>query len=214
VNRFIARQPIFDTNNNVYGYELLYREGARNCYVGENSGGRADANSSSLIVDIRRVGLRALTDGKKAFVNFTDTLILSEAGAEAAFANEDIVAEVLESVLPTAEVVRACRGLKRARYQIALDDFEYSREYAPLIELADIVKIDFLAEPPARIARAARLTRLANPRARLLAEKVETRQMYELARELGFAYFQGYFLSKPVILEARKKKKSEAGFEV
>ncbi|HIK91758.1 MAG TPA: HDOD domain-containing protein, partial [Planctomycetes bacterium] len=37
----------------------------------------------------------------------------------------------------------------------------------------------------------------------LLAEKIETHEEFEFCRELGFDYFQGYFLSKPRMVSGK-----------
>ena len=43
----------------------------------------------------------------------------------------------------------------------------------------------------------------------LLAEKVETPEQYELAMELGYHYFQGYFFCKPQVQSTRRIPKSQ-----
>ena len=55
-----------------------------------------------------------------------------------------IVIEVLENVEPDREVLAACKKLKKDGYKLALDDFIYAPKFKPLLELADIVKVDFI----------------------------------------------------------------------
>ena len=52
--------------------------------------------------------------------------------------------EVLEIVEPEEKVINACCELKRNHYLLALDDFVLRPGCEPLIELADIIKVDFL----------------------------------------------------------------------
>jgi c-di-GMP-related signal transduction protein len=33
--RYVARQPIFDREEKVFGYELLFRDRLENCFVGD-----------------------------------------------------------------------------------------------------------------------------------------------------------------------------------
>jgi EAL and modified HD-GYP domain-containing signal transduction protein len=104
-------------------------------------------------------------------------------------------------VTPDDQVIAACQRLKDAGYQIALDDFVDADEYAPLVSLADIIKVDVLATTPA--GRRAMVDRYAPKGIRLLAEKVETPEMFREAVDEGYAYFQGYFFARPSMLRAR-----------
>ena len=77
-------------------------------------------------------------------------------------------------------MIDACRRLKAAGYRLALDDFVERPDYAPLVEMADILKVDVLATPPG--VRADLCRRYRSDRRKLLAEKVETREVLEPRR--------------------------------
>jgi len=109
--------------------------------------------------------------------------------------------ELLETVEPDAEVLQACQKLKHAGYLIAMDDFVYEPRYEPLLEFTDFVKVDFLATPEE--ARKSLLQKISPLRVRLVAEKVETLEMFQHGIESGYSFFQGYFFSKPAILVAK-----------
>jgi EAL and modified HD-GYP domain-containing signal transduction protein len=195
---FIARQPIFDTRQNVFGYELLYRQGTQSNVF--NSAVDADEASSKVMVDsFMGIGIDKITNGKKAFVNFTKNLIMNESAT--LFPKNSLVVEVLETIEPTPEIVEKCKKLKNQGYVIALDDFVFSKEFIPLIGLADIIKIDFLNTPEAELEKYFKI--IGKTHIKFLAEKVETREVYDLALSMGFVYFQGYFFSKPVILSEK-----------
>ncbi len=199
MNVHIARQPIFRKNLSVYAYELLYRNnGTTNAFDPTKSG---DAASSSVLLDaFGSIGLENLIGKRKAFVNFTEDLIAMEVAT--LFPPDQLVVEILETVSPLADIVEKCTSLKAAGYAIALDDFVFTPEYLPLVGIADIIKIDFRQTPPDKIAKYIALTRQRN--IMYLAEKVETREEFDLAAELGFELFQGYFLSKPVIVSGQR----------
>ena len=88
--------------------------------------------------------------------------------------------------------------MKRGGYCIALDDFIEQPGYEPLIELADVIKIDVRLTPaehwPALAAKYLR------GHCQLLAEKVETEEEFARTKAIGFSLFQGYLFSKPSIL--------------
>ena len=83
-------------------------------------------------------------------------------------------------------------------YLLALDDFDPAGPTGALLDLADIVKVDFMAftEPDARQRIAHDLVRRGIT---LLAEKVETAEDIEQARQFGYTYAQGYFFARPEI---------------
>lgn len=106
--------------------------------------------------------------------------------------------EVLEDVQPDAEVVRACRLLKASGFRIALDDVVSSAIPTVLLDLADIVKVDFLQTDGLTRRQIARALR---PRGiRLLAEKVETEEDVTRATADGYELFQGYFFARPALV--------------
>jgi EAL and modified HD-GYP domain-containing signal transduction protein len=117
------------------------------------------------------------------------------------FPKDTLVVEILETIKPTPIIVEKCKKLKDQGYLIALDDFVFSREFIPLIELADIIKIDFLSTSQIELETYFKI--ISQSHIKFLAEKVETRDVYELAVSMGFSYFQGYFFSKPVILSEK-----------
>jgi EAL and modified HD-GYP domain-containing signal transduction protein len=194
---FVARQPIFDRRRGVAGYELLFRAGLENAFP---RGMDPDAASAQVINDTLLVfGFDALTAGKLAYVNVTNR-VLNE-GLYGVLPSRRTVIELLETVRPDQAAVEACRQAKKAGYSLALDDFVYRPEMDPLLRLADVVKVDFLATDAA--TRRVLPERLKPFRVKLLAEKVETWEEFEQARAEGYTYFQGYFFARPEIV-ARK----------
>ncbi len=133
--RYVARQPIIDREEKVFGYELLFRDGLVNAFSGDtDEASRATLDRSLLM------GLDVLCDGKRAFVNCTrDTLIK---GLVTLLPPASTVVEILENVSPDPDVVQACQSLKEAGYMIALDDYVANDARASLAEIADIIKVD------------------------------------------------------------------------
>ena len=193
--RFVARQPIFDREEKVFGYELLFRDGLENAFTGTDveAASRATLDSSLLM------GLDVLCDGRRAFLNCTrDTLVH---GLVRLLPSQSTIVEILENVPPDPEVMAACRQLKEAGYMIALDDYVTGDAREPLVELADIVKVEMKLTTSAQ--RAELIKRHGVWHCRMLAEKVETREEFAVVRQQGFAFFQGYFFRKPEILSTR-----------
>lgn len=195
---FVARQPVFDTQRRLYGYELLYRKGKNNFYEGEDDNlSTVEVISNSFLV----MGFNELTDHTRGFINFPEDLLLNDVAR--LLPKNQVVIEILERVCISREVLDACRRLKQLGYTLALDDYvirEPDAMTAELIELVDIIKVLFPLE-----AGKTELQFLRKYRGRIkfLAERIETQSQFEQARKLGFTLFQGYFFSKPMIVKAK-----------
>ncbi len=193
---YVARQPIFDRNMKVFAYELLYRSGMSNSF---SNADEDMATTHVLLNSFYNIGLDKLTYGKTAFVNFTANLLKQDIAT--LFPNTALVVEVLENVCPEDEIVNRCKELKKSGYKIALDDFVLRDDYEPLINIADIIKVDFQLTDLSE--RKTIVDRYSNKKIEFLAEKVETQKEYIDAKSMGYTYFQGYFFSKPTIMSGR-----------
>jgi c-di-GMP-related signal transduction protein len=198
MDALVARQAIFDRDRRVYGYELLFRSNAGLNEFDGTEGGLATQQvlANSLLV----IGLENLVGTKKAFVNFGRGPLLQ--GWHASLPRENTVIELLETVEPDDEVLQACRNLREQGYQIALDDFVLRPGCERLLDVADLVKVEIQSIP-----RPEQKVLVRSWKARglqLLAEKVETYEEFEWAKQAGYDYFQGYFFARPVMVRGRQ----------
>jgi c-di-GMP-related signal transduction protein len=192
MDSFVARQAIFDRDLNVWGYELLFRSGIADTY--DATDGEA-ATASVIANGFFEPGFENLLHGVKASVNFDRALLVGNVGRTLPLPKGTIV-EVLETVEPDDEVMAACAELKERGFLIALDDYTGDPKLDRLVEIADLLKIDVLAVdggPERAILDRAKARGLLT-----VAEKVETREAWERAREAGYDYFQGYFFAQPI----------------
>ncbi|MBU0943015.1 MAG: HDOD domain-containing protein [Proteobacteria bacterium] len=202
---FVARQPIFDRHKRIFAYELLFRAGMDNAFPDLDGD---TATSSLLSSSFFTVGIEQISGGHKAFINFTEELLLR--GTPAMFPSGNIMVEVLENVTPDDDIIAACKELVAKGYELALDDFVFTEAWLPLVKLAKIIKIDFMLTSQEKIEEIVAVVKPYN--CQLLAEKIETYQKFQQARQLGFVYFQGYFFSKPEILKNKDIPSSQLSY--
>lgn len=195
-SHFVARQPILTADEKVFGYELLFRDGIEDFFQCSD----ADAASRNTLNASMLLGLNALCDGRRAFVNCTRDILLKD--YITLLPSSQTVVEVLETVPADDLVVAACRRLKETGYMIALDDFAWNDPREVLTDLADIIKVDLAAT--SAVDAAAMVKRYGAWRCRMLAEKVETPDEFVAAKKAGFLYFQGYFFQRPEIIAAHE----------
>jgi c-di-GMP phosphodiesterase len=193
---YVARQPIFDGQLDLWGYELLFRRANEStAIVGDH-----DAATSTVVINaFTEIGLQNLVGDHAAWLNVSRDFVISK--LPLTLPPKRIVLELLEEQQVDDELLGALTQLRALGYTIALDDFTWDEEHAPLVEHVGIVKIDFLARTDEQIA--VDVARLRRPGVMLLAEKVETRADYRRALDLGFDLAQGYFFCQPEIVSAR-----------
>lgn len=196
---FVARQPIFDRDRRLVGYELLYRA---NVEAEDSAGDKDDAGmtGATLVNGVLGIGLDQLTGSMPAWVNFSRELLVNH-DFEVLDPRRCII-ELLESVDCDAQSVAACEALRAKGFTLALDDFAAGDDYDPIIKLAQVVKLNVLDVADDELATI--VERFAQYNVRLLAEKVETRAVFESCRALGFSYFQGFHFSRPEVVERRE----------
>ncbi len=196
-NIFIARQPIYDRNKGVLGYELLYRNSTVNEALIEDGD---SASCETILNTFMHIGIDSIAGSALAFINLPREFLVNEALTP--MFREQSILEVLEDVAADEEVIAGLKRLKSQGFKIALDDFVFTEAVKPLLELADFVKIDVLNLTEDQVHQ--QLAHLKPYAVKLIAEKVETPQLYRVCEALPFDYFQGFFFCRPELLHRKK----------
>jgi len=189
---FIARQPIFNREIEVIGYELLYRSGSQSK---EYDGVSSENSTASVIIGLFESGLENIIEDKCAFINFDGNFIHTD--ALELIEPDRLIVEMLEDVKVDVLLTDRLKEVKSKGYRIALDDFTEDYHDYPLTDYADIIKYDLIETPLKMIGMEVQKA-LQNDKI-ILAEKVETEEEFQQAKKMGFHLFQGYFFSKPHI---------------
>ena len=178
---YIARQPILNRNKQTVGYELLFRDGPENCFP--NIGDEQATNRLLNDNFFSSAGEAQLTSGKRAFVNFPYSSIVS--GTPLLFPKQSFIIEILENCEPTDELFEAIKKLHQKGYTLALDDFIPNKQWTRFFPYIHIIKFDIRI---ISIEKAARFIQFYKEKTKLrfLAEKVETQEEYQQAYDAGF----------------------------
>ena len=197
MNVFVGRQPILDLQENIFGYELLYRNSEKNRFPMIDP----DRATIELIVNtFLSIGAREIAGERTLFINFTGNLLAQDIFGS--FDARCVVIEILEDVAITPALISKVRELKEHGFRIAMDDFILQEQYdvhSSLFNYVDYLKIDFLnTTAEERVAIEKFSKEYAN--IALIAEKIETETEFLNAKESGYTLFQGYFFAKPEII--------------
>jgi len=197
VEVFVARQPIFDRNRKVWGYELLFRSAASQTRF---DGTEATSATRQVISNgMLSIGFDKLLRGKHACINFGREMLLQD--LYTSLPHQTTVIELTEDIEPDTEVVAAVKRMRAQGYRIALDDFRACPQMEPLIALANMIKVEMFTPKPQQEA----MVREFHDRGiRMLSEKVETDVDFRWALRAGYDYFQGNFFSCPVVMRGQQ----------
>ena len=194
---FLGRQPILDRNQEIVGYELLFRSADMDHAVFESY---SHASSNVITHALSSFGMHEVLGGKFGFINVHLSLLLSEI-LELLPIGQTVL-ELLEIIQLDDQVIERCRELKKMGFMLALDDHEFDAANDKIYFVVDIIKIDILLTGMDALPEV--LRQLRKYPVKLLAEKVETVEQFQICYDLGFDLFQGYFFARPVVLYRRK----------
>jgi len=203
---YLATQAILDRNENIYAYELLFRSPAssKQAQVFDN----VQATSRVLVNTLNSIGIDSLLGNKIGFINLNEEMLHDE--VIDLLPKDKFMLEILEFTAVDEKLVSRIQELKQQGYHFAIDDLilddEMLAHFAPLFPLVDLLKIEVIDMNADSLRQT--MEKFKPLGVKLLAEKVENREMFELCHSLGFDFFQGYYFSKPVIIE---KKSLEPG---
>ncbi len=195
---FIGRQPILNRKQEIYGYELLFRAAADHTTAQFES--QAQASASVISTALSDFGLQDVLGDKFGFLNITEKVLHSE--MLELLPIEQSVLEILETIELDDNVRLRCNELKSMGFKIALDDHIYAPQHSAFYKIIDIVKVDIMATDPLELPLIA--ANLRKYPVQLLAERVETVDVFEKCMEYGFELFQGYFFERPVIIGQKR----------
>lgn len=200
---FLGRQPILDRRQNIAAYELLFRSGHFEGATFED-----DVFASTTVINhaFTELGVEAVLGKHPGFINLSAALLMSD--VIELLPRAKVVLEILETVKVSDALINRCAELKARGYVLALDDFVgHEREFTPLLDVVDIVKVDVQRLTPQALESVTR--RLQQVNRRLLAEKVDSREQADRCLELGYELFQGYYFARPSVITGRRLLRAE-----
>lgn len=203
---YIARQEILDTTDKLVAYELLYRDHAHGI---KEFPSHLKATSQVLMNILTNINIAdAIPKGMKAFINVDETVLLS--GVIDILDKNVFVLEILETTDLSEKLIKKIAHYHKSGFKIVIDDFDCSaqmiKKFTPIFKYLYLIKIDVLVSNKENLKNL--IQRFKKMGKKVLAEKVETKEEYDLYKEMGFDLFQGYYLGKPEVIELNIHKEA------
>jgi EAL and modified HD-GYP domain-containing signal transduction protein len=191
---YLARQPIVDNTQTVLGYELLFRDGEKNCFPDIDPD---EATSKLLTESHLTTGVEVIANGKLAFINFHEDTLIHR--FPTSLDPHKVIIEIVETVALRADLLEACKSINELGYKLALDDYDFTSKWDVLLPYVHFIKVDITDHSVQVIG--ANMAKLKASGAKLVVERIETKEQFACFREMGFDYFQGYFFARPEIVK-------------
>jgi len=196
----VGRQPIMNAVEELVAYELLFRA-TPSAISSALFQDHKQATSNVIVNTLSTFGIKEILGGHRGFVNVDGEMLMSD--WVKLLPASMIGLEILEHTEITPELIESCLRLKTMGFALALDDHRYDRKFEPLYNgIVDIVKFDLHLTPLDQLYQEVELLR--NYPVKILAEKVDRRDVYLRCRRMGFDLFQGYFFARPTLMQKRR----------
>lgn len=193
--QYIARQAIFRPDQEVFAYELLYRDSDNNAFpVGVSDG---QATGRMFFNSLMFIGVDRLAAGQLAFINLSDESLLQE--LPSLLAPQKIVVEIVERSKNIPSLVNTVTKLTEKGYRFALDDYDGASKWEPLLPLMEFVKIE-VEQPIIKTNMTVKKLKRQYPDIKVIVERIETKEEFEIIKSSGADFFQGFFFAKPEML--------------
>lgn len=200
---YIVRQPIQDRAQNVIGYEMLYQQRVTDMY------GESDSMAANAIGDfLVQLDSENLLDGKEAYITFTPNLLLKD--IPKMFSPTKLVIQVEDNSIVHPLAQKVIYQYKKMGYRIALIGFEFSPRYFGMLDVVDIIKINFASADTASIGNLIGICKSFNKI--IIAYNVNTKEAYDRAVELDIRLLQGSAVSQQFRSKVRRMDHIQSNF--
>ncbi|KDC55471.1 EAL and HDOD domain-containing protein [Pseudoalteromonas sp. S3431] len=195
LTQYVARQPIFNAEKEVFAYELLYRNSSNNAFpVGTSD---EHATSRLFFNTLMLVGAEKLTAHQLAFINLSTDALLDD--FPKLLNPEMTVIEIVERTVNIDEVAKRVTSLKKEGYTFALDDYDGDAKWEPLLALVSYIKIE-ADEPIIKTNMHVKKLKRKYPHCKIIVERIETHEQFKVLKTAGCDLFQGFFFARPEML--------------
>ncbi|MFT7002738.1 MAG: EAL and modified HD-GYP domain-containing signal transduction protein [Sulfurimonas sp.] len=192
---YIARQPILDKHNNLFAYELLYRDSNKSSNI------KNDRHATVTVLSnvLNKFGVKNLLGNHKAFIKADKKFLTHD--VVFCIPKEHFIFALQANMQITDALQERIIKLHTMGYILAINDTVLNSEvlsnFSNLLKYISYIKIDINTPEE-------NLVLLKDSDIKVIYTKVETHDMYDKAVNLDCDYVQGYFFSKPKILEQEK----------
>ncbi len=190
---YIVKQPIHDKDNNLFAYEVLYRENP-DIEGSSPETETDDVMAASTIANILpRLSDTDFFEGKDVFLTFTEALLQKD--IPSIFDPDQLVIVTDYEVLLNSDALGLIKGYKQMGYRIALKEFQFNPRYIAMLDDVDIIKLN-MAIPSSSNESVSAIA--AELKIQTIGYNIDDKQTFDYANKMGVNYMQGQYIGTMV----------------
>ena len=199
---YIGRQPILDSNSKLCAYEILYK-GSEEVL--------SRFSSASIINNVlNKFGTKSLLGERRGFVKIDEKFLMHD--IIFSIPSEFFIFNIDESVLMNERVIERIEQLHAKGYLLSLNNLAINEEtlhtYRKVLKKLKFVTLKIKERSKIHLQEI--VAKLQAEGITVVAADVDNVSDYNEAHKLGCDWFEGYFFSKPKIIENVKYEPSQA----
>lgn len=203
---YISKQKIINKRKETFAYELVFKDSENHL---ANLSTTLKGTSQLIINTIASTKIDALLDTRvMAFIN-VDEVNLTK-GILDVLDTDRFILNILENIELNQEVISKIIHYKKKGFKFSIEHFDSSvkmiEKFKNLFNYIDIIKMDILLSNPRNLEKV--LERFKGTRIQFLAQGVESKEDHIKYLEMGFDYFQGYYIDEPKVIEVQAHKEA------
>lgn len=197
-NIYLGRQAILDRHNEVYAYEILFRSSNENK---ANFTSNVEATSTVMHYAFSAIGLDKTLGDTFGLINIDERMLHDD--IITLLPSDKIGIELLGPIKNENATLARIKKLKKQGFKISWDNLTTMEEVRAFLPYLDFVKIECAHIQPKELITVVKTLKLY-PHIKITAKKVENKIFADMLFNLGFDLFQGFYYSKPEILETQQ----------
>ncbi len=199
----IVRQPILNKEKKVVAYELLYPQDSSTLY---NQRDFRVANAiQSFFLELDQSNFLG---NKDAYLTFTPNLLMKN--IPRIFSEKKLVIQIDDSIIIHPLAQKIIYRYKKQGYRLALNGFEFSPRYFGIMDVIDIIKVNFSSLDKTAATKTINIARSFQKK--VVAYQVDSPEALKLAKELDCDFIQGTSVAELLNSSVRRMDHLQSNF--
>ncbi len=200
MEKCVVRQAIKDIRTDaVVGYELMIQEDKDSLYNPST-----DSVAANAMVSFLSENSGCIFKDKKTFMTFTPTLLFRN--TPKIFDKDKVIIQIEDNIVVHSLATIIIGKYKEEGYHFAINDFQFTPKYFSMLEYVDYIKVDISNKTDETQRRSiVNLVEMAHGfQKQFIATGVNSKEVYEYAKELGVDYVEGNYISTATLTKTSK----------
>jgi EAL and modified HD-GYP domain-containing signal transduction protein len=202
----LSRQAVFNRNKEIEAYELFHFDDKS---LAQNTN-TTSATAKVLSIMLNQIGMQNCIGSHKAFINIDASFLLTNIFN--ILPKERFVFEIPSSIVLTNKETENIKDLHSKGYVFAISGVilsdQFMEKFSKILPCITYLKLDASKNYFTYLNDNIELLRRVY---RLVAEKIDSANLFKAYYDLGFHYFQGYHLHKPALLKQHRLDPKHVG---